>query len=85
MCLCRKFNTQASRYRWTMLSEIAITVFFVLYYLKVSFLLVPFEDLPWTFHGYVGLQVALFLCIMAVRRHEIKYLQQYEQDQSQTD
>ena len=80
MCLCRKFATQASRYRWTMLSEVAITVFFVIYYLKIALLIVPFEDLPWNFHSYVGVQVALFLAIMAVRRREIKYLLQHERD-----
>ena len=46
----------------------------ILYYANVAILLKPFLDLPWNFHAYFGLQIAMLSCIMAARWHQIAFL-----------
>ena len=80
MCLCRRFNTYRSRYLWTMVTEILILIFLALYWVKVAFFANWIEDLPWNYHAYFGMQVAMLTVIIVVRRFEMKYLSVNERE-----
>lgn len=83
MCLCRRFNTYTARYRWTMITELGMIFFNIIYYCKIALFTIWIEDLPWNFHTYFALQVLILILIIAVRRSEYSYLHAHEANEDQ--